>query len=328
MNIRTIYLYEYALAGGAWGELHDAELVRELTSEGTAMAVALEEDLRAAGYDVQLASRATSHSPEVFAQACRTADAVWIVAPELQHILATLTALAESSGARLLSPAASFIRLTQDKHATAEWLRAHGVRAPRGFALPGKGEPTPVLPWDGPAVLKPRDGAGSTGVQLWPAPHLPPTNPAGWRVEQWVRGLSVSVAALCRDSHHLALMPCEQRLGGESGFQYLGGSLPLPEPLAQRATTLALSALKALPPTCGYVGLDLVLGLEPDGLGDTVIEVNPRLTTSYVGLRRAAGVNLAAACIDHLLGGLPLLTWHGARLEFGADGRVPSAAPS
>ena len=50
-----------------------------------------------------------------------------------------------------------------------------------------------------------------------------------------------------------------------------------------------------MPPTVGYVGVDLVLGREPDGSEDVVIEINPRLTTSYVGLRAAARTNLAEA---------------------------------
>ena len=44
----------------------------------------------------------------------------------------------------------------------------------------------------------------------------------------------------------------------------------------------------------GYVGVDLVLGPAEDGSRDVVLEVNPRLTTSYVGLSCLAKGNLAA----------------------------------
>jgi predicted ATP-grasp superfamily ATP-dependent carboligase len=43
----------------------------------------------------------------------------------------------------------------------------------------------------------------------------------------------------------------------------------------------------------GYVGVDLVLSKN----GPIVIEINPRLTVSYVGLRRVSNLNLARAMI-------------------------------
>ena len=49
-----------------------------------------------------------------------------------------------------------------------------------------------------------------------------------------------------------------------------------------------------MPGLSGYVGVDVVLG--NDGR-DWAIEINPRLTTSYVGLRALAGFNLAEAML-------------------------------
>ena len=46
-----------------------------------------------------------------------------------------------------------------------------------------------------------------------------------------------------------------------------------------------------MPGLQGYVGVDLVLGEETCWL----IEINPRPTTSYVGLRRVIDLNMAAA---------------------------------
>jgi len=44
----------------------------------------------------------------------------------------------------------------------------------------------------------------------------------------------------------------------------------------------------------GYVGVDITLSKE----GPVVMEVNPRLTTSYVGLRRVVNFNPAEAIVD------------------------------
>jgi predicted ATP-grasp superfamily ATP-dependent carboligase len=92
--------------------------------------------------------------------------------------------------------------------------------------------------------------------------------------------------------------------------------------LAQRARDLANRALAALPATTGYVGIDMVLGREPDGSDDAVIEVNPRLTTSYVGLRAAARTNLAEAMCQAARGELPQIQYGHRRLEFDSLGNV------
>jgi predicted ATP-grasp superfamily ATP-dependent carboligase len=43
-----------------------------------------------------------------------------------------------------------------------------------------------------------------------------------------------------------------------------------------------------LPQPLGYLGVDLILGEDGNGAVDCVVEINPRLTTSYVGLQAAA----------------------------------------
>jgi predicted ATP-grasp superfamily ATP-dependent carboligase len=65
----------------------------------------------------------------------------------------------------------------------------------------------------------------------------------------------------------------------------------------------------------------MVLGSCADGRDDWVIEINPRLTTSYVGLRHLARFNLAEALLAVTLGGaLPSLEWHDGPVHFRADG--------
>ena len=72
----------------------------------------------------------------------------------------------------------------------------------------------------------------------------------------------------------------------------------------------------------GYVGVDLVLGDNADGNGDRVIEINPRLTTSYVGLRAAAQANLAAAMLAAAEDRRPDMRFSPKSLQFDADGTV------
>ena len=77
-----------------------------------------------------------------------------------------------------------------------------------------------------------------------------------------------------------------------------------------------------MPPARGYVGVDLVLGDDESGAGDAVIEINPRLTTSYVGLRKLVRENLAAAMLAAAMGEDIALTYAGGTVEFSAAGEV------
>src|SRR5207237_10692235 len=88
------------------------------------------------------------------------------------------------------------------------------------------------------------------------------------------------------------LCPAEQILSEDGPFRYLGGRLPLPPELARRAADVARRAVDAVAGLAGYVGVDVVLGDAADGSRDCVIEINPRLTTSYVGLRTMTDGNL------------------------------------
>ena len=90
---------------------------------------------------------------------------------------------------------------------------------------------------------------------------------------------------------------------------------------------LADRALAAMPPALGYVGVDLVLGKAGDGLEDYCIEINPRLTTSYVGLRAATDDNLAFAMLENAAGREVVPEFHTTELEFTADGTIQHFAP-
>jgi predicted ATP-grasp superfamily ATP-dependent carboligase len=132
-------------------------------------------------------------------------------------------------------------------------------------------------------------------------------------VQPFVPGLAVSVAFLAGPGDRLALPAAEQRLSDEGRFRYLGGRLPLSPDLDDRARRLAERAGATIPGLCGYVGVDLVLG----AAHDAVIEINPRLTSSYIGLRQLAEDNLAAVMLTLAAGGEgPALKWRPGPVEF------------
>lgn len=251
-------------------------------------------------------------------QAVACSDWTVVIAPEQRDALLQCCRRVLAAGGKLLGPPLELVQLASSKHATAVHLRAEGVPVPEGQLL-SPGEPLPRgVRW--PAVLKPDDGAGSDAVALlrrWTPRRLADR---WWRLEAFCAGLPASVAVLGGPAGRVVLPPCRQRLSCEDRFAYRGGELPLPGDLAQRAVDLAQRTVAALPPHLGYLGIDLILGDAADGSRDVVVEVNPRLTTSYVGLRAACRGNLAEAMLQLAAGDLPRLRFRRQRIAFTPDG--------
>ena len=316
-----------------------------LAREGRAMVTALADDFAAlADVQVQILRDCRWSAPDspivrirqvesaaefraAFDDETAKADFTVVIAPECGGVLLECAERALVCGGKLLGPSPDVVRLTSDKHATAEHLARHGVPVPMGRLLaPGESWPADLCP---PLVRKPRDGAGSQGVRLIESPLAEkelPLAAGGWRVETYYPGTPASVAVLCGLAGCVALKPCVQRLSQDGRFRYLGGSLPLDPPLAERAADLATRAIGALPSTLGYLGVDLILGDCPSGRDDVVIEINPRLTTSYIGLRAYVRGNLAQAMLDVAAGRAPSLSAGERRVEFDADGSLRISA--
>jgi predicted ATP-grasp superfamily ATP-dependent carboligase len=334
------FLYEF-ITGGGWLFVEPNERPHgSLLREGLAMISAIAEDFAALPgvritilWDARLALpplfeqmsnfgvvliHSTGEHDDQLAKHAANADTTLLIAPEFDGHLLRVCQLAENSGGRLLSPSRGFIELASDKHTTAEYLAQRGIAVPKGIVIaPGEQMPSD-FPY--PAVLKPLDGAGSQDVRLISQASNEIASRSPMRLEQLHVGQAVSVAALCGPAGHLLLPPCTQRLSDDGTFSYLGGATPLPVPLAIRATALANQTFAALPPALGYIGIDMVLA--NDRCPDVVIEVNPRLTTSYVGLRRLVRENLAAALLQTADGRPPVLSLRPGRVEFTADGEA------
>ncbi len=293
---------------------------------------ALAADLRETGSVEILSLDDRLPKREAFQQAAGQADATIIIAPEFDEILANLHRWAAAAGARVLGCSQKTVELAAHKQHATEHLARHGLPVPQGlFLTPGR-----PLPRDFayPAILKPVDGAGSLDIRWISGPDdltvLPP-HKTGWRLERFCPGIPASIAFLCGPNGAIALPACRQILAGvaadeASPFAYRGGQLPLPPPLDRRARQLGQRVVASLDGPAyagntGWLGIDLVLGTDLDGADDVVIEINPRLTTSYLGLRRLARENLAAALLAVADGGPARLSFRTEPLQFAPDGR-------
>ena len=336
-----IFLYEFITGGGLLDG--NDEVLRSLEAEGRSMVSAVARDLIELG-NLRVASTRDARLTDFELPGCTmfdiatvdedrptfqliaaNADATLVIAPELDGNLYRRTEWVEAAGGRLLSPRSKFVAVTGDKMAANRQLTAAGVQTPPSRQLAVTPDGTSNLPrdFDYPAVVKRIDGAGSVETRLWHQPErvsLDPEKP--WMIERYCAGIPASVAVLCGPNELLPLPPFRQEV--ESGsFSYRGGKRLTDHQLIDRAKRLAVRAIRSLRPTTGYVGVDLVLGEAPSGSGDFVIEINPRLTTSYIGLRAIADGNLAAAMLDVAAGRPVTLSFNNNPVEFAVGDASP-----
>jgi predicted ATP-grasp superfamily ATP-dependent carboligase len=237
---------------------------------------------------------------EVFSALLQRCDAVLIIAPETGGILSRLTTQAESLGVPILGSSAAAIDIAGDKAACAQLFDRAGLPAPRTLITTFAGAEQAAHEIDYPLVVKPQDGVSSAGVCLVNTPAdlrraleilRRATDHEPILLQSFIQGVHASVSLLVSGGRSLPLSLNRQRIAPSCPFEYLGGEIPLAHSAGSRAMALAQSALALLPGLQGYVGVDLVLS----GSDAWLIEINPRLTTSYIGLRQLIQLNLAQA---------------------------------
>ncbi|HWW87944.1 MAG TPA: ATP-grasp domain-containing protein [Vicinamibacterales bacterium] len=343
---RRILVHEFASGGGFAGRPVPPSLARE----GAAMVCALVADLAAIGryeiittadarfrLSVPTGVRVVSADSGKGGKAGKGAltdeliasvDAVWLIAPESNRCLERLTARVERIGTPVLGSGSEVIGQAADKAGLARTLRQRGISHPGTVVLsPGRdpGEAAGALGY--PVVIKPRRGAGCCGValatkgrQLRQAVDEARCGADGERllIQRYIEGTPASVSLVVDGCRAVPLALNAQTVSRSRTFSYRGGRTPLDHPRASQAIDTAVETCLAFPGLRGYVGVDLVMTPK----GACVIEVNPRLTTAYLGLRAAFDENIAELVIAACGGSLPSVGPPRRRVRFSSAGRL------
>jgi predicted ATP-grasp superfamily ATP-dependent carboligase len=304
-----VFLAEYACGGGFIGtpteRIDDA-----FRLEGTAMTSAMADDLsKVAEVVVPIDPRFRpnlrlpegSHEHVIrargalwgqWAKAAEGCDAAIIIAPEKDGILAKAVGMLRASGVDVVAGSGDFLRVASDKQQTARALHAAGVQHPATL-IPNDAKSLARLREAAKIIVKPRDGCGTESIRVYEdLEHALKAASDGDVVQSFVPGLPASVSVIVHGGEVVVLPAVSQDIAIDN-CAYRGGSGPLENEYQRRAASLAECAIAAMPAgPRGFVGIDIVLG--EDAGGDYVIEINPRLTTSYVGLRKMVAGNLAA----------------------------------
>ncbi len=320
----NVLIAEYFTGGGLCGNGAFAGLSDELRREGELMTRALTRDLGAvpgvrpsltrdrrlgmslgtslgASFDeaqVHLIGGNEDWTPRL-RELLEAADAFWPIAPETGGVLAGLCELCEQSGRLLLNSSSAAVRRASSKRLTADALRKAGVpcvetwcAGDRRFERMNGGEKV---------VVKPDDGVGCENARLVTAALARETVRDGEVIQPYLEGRAASMNVLYGgDAHRVAGLNLQEveRIGG--GFSLKACTVNGLRGQPYHFDAMAGRLRQAIPGLAGHVGVDFVV----HGREVRVLEVNPRLTTSYAGLHRSLGVN-PAACVLALLSRSP-----------------------
>jgi predicted ATP-grasp superfamily ATP-dependent carboligase len=324
-----LLVYEHVCGGG----FADESIPANILSEGFGMLRTLISDFKAAGHNVttMLDSRIARINPPIDADCvvpvfslheaqvnmhkiAESADAVYVIAPETGGVLQSLVELIEQTGAVSLNCLACGIEKVSDKIAFYEFMRKLGLMLPEMmiFSVAEDLKEITNAVCGGlnlPVIFKPSDGVSCSGVSVVRnEEHIAgavdkikvSSSSKHFLVQELIKGAAASVSLFSTDSNAVSISLNRQDVTietPENCSSYGGGVAPFGHPLETEAFEVAEKLVKSVPDLRGYVGVDFVLTEDKA----VAIEVNPRLTTSYVGLRSVVNFNLAQAIMNAVL---------------------------
>lgn len=229
---------------------------------------------------------------ETLALILKDCEAAIVVAPEVNQQLQDLCQLIHDSGCISLNADVEAVALCADKLELSLHLQCQNVKTIPTY--PTLSAAIEAHPECDRFVRKPRFGVGSMEIQLLSSSmidhHLVDTTEM--ISQPYLPGISCSIGCFrSRRTGQLMMLPvARQHLSQDGHFRYEGGESPVVVPLLNRVHTMAKQVVEAVPGLYGYFGIDFLI--DEDGC-PVLVEVNPRLTTSFVGYRKMTSTPLA-----------------------------------
>jgi predicted ATP-grasp superfamily ATP-dependent carboligase len=324
-----LLIYEHVSGGGFADELIPSSVL----SEGFGMLRTLISDFKAAGHSVTtlLDSRIARVKPPIDADCVvsvfssqeaqvnlekisESADAAYVIAPETEGVLQSLVEIVEQTGAVSLNCPARVIEKVSDKVGFYEFMRKFGLPLPETKMFSVADDLKEIKKairgsLNFPLIFKPSNGVSCCGLSVVRNEEQVAgavdkikreSSNKHFLVQELIKGAAASVSLVSTGNDAVPISLNRQDVTietPEACSGYSGGSVPFANPLRAEAFKVAEKIVKSFPDFRGYLGVDFVLTKDEA----VAIEVNPRLTTSYVGLRRVVNFNPAQAIIDAIL---------------------------
>lgn len=228
-------------------------------------------------------------------------DAVWVVAPESDDVLQNLCQTVEKSGKILLNSSSTAVAVAGNKWLTYQCLQKHCIATVPTQKLVDFS----YLP--GEWVIKLVDGVGCANSHVVVEEQefdsiTESIDKKKYIIQPHMLGEKISLSCLFKNGR--GWLVCANRQYFEridQQYQLTGITVNFTSDTAKYQDIVSNIAL-AMQGLWGYVGIDLI-----ETAGEIlVLEINPRLTTSYVGIYEALGINCARSVLECLAGD-PLL---------------------
>lgn len=241
-------------------------------------------------------------------------DACFPVAPEEDLVLYGITKILEDSGVKTIGSSSSAVLQCSDKFETNNLLRDNfPVIHTEKVSFRRLRDHKEIFSEGKKMLVKTADGVSCSGVHvvksyadlIKAAANLKRTTKLPFfLLQDYLEGRSTSVSVLSTGKSAMPMSLNLQKIGFNNGkLFYTGGEVPYDHRLCDDAMDIAKNAVESIEGLKGYVGVDLLLDEVHDEV--FILEINPRLTTSYVALRRLLNLNLTEAIINAVDGKLP-----------------------
>lgn len=309
--IKKIFVCEFITGGGFNG----SDLSPELAEQGQQMRDALLQDLSRLPYqtittvDIRLVPpvdcdtchvvNAKDDVWQIWGGAIQEADAVWLIAPETDGYLERMTALALEHSKVIIGCGLTAVTIFSSKLACCQLLKQTNI-ATLDTYLFTEWPKTANVQW----IAKPEDGAGCeetvyfdavTELERW---MLLSNRVETHVIQPYIKGQAASISCVMYKGK-ANVLSCNKQLIDidNNNLIYRGCIINGMRQHWEEFEMLANKVAQLLPDLAGYIGIDIIVS---DAEKITVVEVNPRLTTSYVALQEATGYNPAELIIRSL----------------------------
>ena len=252
---------------------------------------------------------------DVFSKCIKMVDVCFIIAPEFSNILYNLTNTACNLKKTIISIGLEGIKLGTSKIATYNYFKNNKVKTPKTFLIPGLNGKIDLnfineqfSKYSLPFIIKPDDGVGAEAIYFFPdfdAVINFFTNPSldfdfnrKYILQEYICGDDYSISIINKPSKN-NFKPVKTILSINSQkikyinylgkAEYEGGYTPVPKFNSLKKKVIRLLNKIELNNFNGYLGIDFILTNENEIY---FIEINPRLTTSYIGIRKIYPQNL------------------------------------